>query len=90
MMRWLRIATLGLAAFGAVSFVVDWCVFRLTGSPKSKYTVSHFVSAPLKNNKQEIDYTGSEEVPCSLTMYPQDGFTPCWYLRSHTNQVSTY
>jgi hypothetical protein len=90
MMRWLRIAILGLAAFGAVSFVVDWCVFRMTGSPRSKYTVSHFVSAPLKNNKQEIDYTGSEEVPCSLTMYPQDGFMPCWYLRRHTNQVSTY
>jgi hypothetical protein len=52
--------------------------------------VSHFVSAPLKGQKQEIDYVGSEDVPCSLSIYPQDGFTPCWYLRRHTNQVSTY
>jgi hypothetical protein len=90
MIRWLRTAVFGLAAFGAISFALDWAVFKLTGSPRSKFTVNHFVSAPLKNNKQEIDYTGSEEIPCSLTMYPQDGFTPCWYLRRHTNQVSKY
>jgi hypothetical protein len=51
--------------------------------------VSHFISAPLKNNKQEIDYLGSEEVPCSISLFPQGGYTPCWYLRRHTNQVTT-
>ena len=90
MMRWIRIGALGLAAFGAVAFAVDFAVYKLTGSPKSKYTVHHFVSAPLKNNQQEIDYTGSEDVPCSLTVFPQDELLPCWYLRRHTNQVSTY
>ncbi|HWG22437.1 MAG TPA: hypothetical protein VG225_18080 [Terracidiphilus sp.] len=90
MMRWLRAAILGLAAFGVISFALDWTVFKLTGSPKSKFTVSHFVSAPLKNNKQEIDFIGSEDEPCSLTVYPQDGYMPCWYLRRHTNQVTTY
>jgi hypothetical protein len=89
-MRWLRICALGLAAFAVISFAVDWAVFRLSGSPKAKFTVSHFISAPLKNNKQEIDYLGSEEVSCSLTIYPQSGYAPCWYLRRHTNQVSTY
>jgi len=90
MMRWLRIAVLALAAFGFISFVLDWSIFKMTGSPKSKFTVSHFVSAPLKDNKQEIDFVGSEDVPCSLTIYPQDDYMPCWYLRRHTNQVSTY
>jgi hypothetical protein len=89
-MRWLRIGVLALSAFAIISYVVDWAVFHISGSPKAKFTVSHFVSAPLKNNKQEIDYIGSEEVSCSLTIYPQSGYTPCWYLRRHTNQVSTY
>jgi len=90
MMRRTRLAALAIAAFLVISFAVDWAVFKLSGSPRSKYTVNHFVSAPLKDQKQEIDYTGSEEVPCALSMYPQDGFVPCWYLRRHTNQVSTY
>ena len=90
MMRWIRISVLGLAAFGAISYVLDYIVYRATGSPRARFTVSHFISAPLKNNKQEIDFTGKEDVPCSITIYPQDGFVPCWYLRRHTNQVSTY
>lgn len=90
MMRRLRIAVLALAAFGAITFAVDWCVYKLTGSPRSKYTVHHFVSAPLNGKGQEIDYTGSEVVPCALSVYPQDGFTPCWYLKGHTNQVRSY
>jgi hypothetical protein len=88
--RWPRIIVVGLVAFALISFSLDWSVFKLTGSPRSKYTVSRFVSAPLKNNKEEIDYIGSDDVPCSLSIYPQDGFVPCWYLRSHTNQVSKY
>lgn len=89
-MRWVRIGLLGIAAFLVISFGADWAVFQFSGSPRSKYTVHHFVSAPLKDNKEEIDYTGSEDVPCSLSMYPQDGFLPCWYLKRHTNQVKTY
>jgi hypothetical protein len=90
MMRCLRMIVLGIAAFAIISFALDWEIFKLTGSPRSRYTVSHFVSAPLKNHKEEIDYVGSEDVSCSLSIYPQGGFTPCWYLRRHTNQVSTY
>jgi hypothetical protein len=90
MMRWLRLAMIAIAGFAVISFAVDLAVFKLSGSPRSKYTVKHFVSAPLKDQKQEIDYTGSEDVPCALSIYPQDGFVPCWYLRRHTNQVRTY
>jgi hypothetical protein len=90
MMRWVRTGFLALAAMAVFSYAADWVIFKVEGSPTSKFTVSHFVSAPLKNNKEEIDYTGSEEVPCSITLYPQGGYTPCWWLRGHTNQVTNY
>jgi hypothetical protein len=90
MMRWVRIGLLALAMVAVFSYAADWVIFKFEGSPTSKFTVSHFVSAPLKNNKEEIDYTGSEEVPCSITLFPQGGYTPCWWLRKHTNQVTTY
>jgi hypothetical protein len=90
MMRWLRIAVMTLAAIAALSYLLDWAVFRMRGSPTLKITVSHFVSAPLKNNKQEIDFIGSEDTPCSVTLYPQAGMAPCWYVRKHRNQVTNY
>ena len=90
MMRWVRILFLGLVALTAFMYAADWTIFKMEASPTSKFTVSHFVSAPLKNNKEEIDYTGSEEVPCSITLFPQGGLTPCWWLRGHANQVTQY
>jgi hypothetical protein len=90
MMRWLRIGIMVLLALAALSYLGDFAVFRMRGSPKLTLSVSHFVSAPLKNNKEEIDYTGSEQTPCSITLYPQDGMAPCWYLRRHLNQTVTY
>lgn len=94
MLRWLRIALMVLLAIAALSYLGDFAVFRLRGSPQQKLKVSHFISVPLNGgpheDKEEIDYLGSEDTPCSITWYPQDGMTPCWYLRRHLNQVSSY
>ena len=88
MMLWIRLIGLGLLAVAVAAYAGDWLVFNLRGSITSKVTVSHFLSAPLKNNKQELDYLGSEEVTCSVSLFPQGGHTPCWYLRRHTNQTT--
>jgi len=87
-MLWIRLIGLGLLAVAVAAYAGDWLVFNLRGSITSKVTVSHFLSAPLKNNKQELDYLGSEEVTCSVSLFPQGGHTPCWYLRRHTNQTT--
>ncbi len=89
MTRWVRIIFIALVAIVVVSYAADWLVYNLRGSPSSKVNVSHFLSAPLKNNKEELDYLGSEDVPCSLSLFPQEGHNPCWYLQRHRNQVTT-
>ncbi len=83
--RWLSLTVLGAAVAG---YAADWLVFNLRGSVTSTVRVSRFLSAPLKNNKQELDYLGSEDVPCSNSLFPQGGHMPCWYLRRHKNQVT--
>jgi hypothetical protein len=88
MMRWARRTALFLLASAVVLFAADWLVFNLRGSPAGQVTVSRFLSAPLKNNKEELDYLGSEQVPCSISLFPQNGHAPCWYLRRHQNQVT--
>jgi hypothetical protein len=94
MMRWLRIGIMALLGLAALSYLADLGAFHWRGSPQQKLKVSHFISVPLNGgpneNKQEIDYIGSEDTPCSITLYPQEGMSPCWYLRRHLNQVSNY
>jgi hypothetical protein len=85
---WSRRITLALLVAGIALYAGDWLAFNLRGSPTAKVTVSHFISAPLKNNKQEIDYLGSEEETCSVSLFPQGGHPPCWYLRRHKNQTT--
>jgi hypothetical protein len=44
------------------------------------------MTIPLKGNKQEFDYLGSMDVPCSVSLFPQAGQVPCWQLRRNYNQ----
>lgn len=88
MVRLLQRTVVVLLIASAVAYAADWLLFNLRGSPSAKVTVSHFLSAPLKNNKQELDYLGSEDMSCSISLFPQAGKSPCWYLRRHTNQVN--
>lgn len=89
MRRWARVTALTLLGAAIALYAGDWLVFNLRGSPGSTVMVSHFLSAPLKNNKQELDYLGSEDVPCSYSLFPQGGRSPCWYLRGHKNQIKS-
>lgn len=88
--RWIfRIAVVLGLVFMAV-YVGDWAVFRLRGSPTEKVTVNRYIAIPLKAQKTEYDYLGTEDVPCSETLFMQAGQSPCWQLRRHPNQGATF
>ena len=84
--RWLFRAAVFLALGVLLTFAGDWAAFRLEGSPQSTVTVSRTLVVPLKNNKEEYDYLGTFNEPCSVSLFPQSGLTPCWQLRRNTNQ----
>ncbi|HEX3893147.1 MAG TPA: hypothetical protein VHW46_11300 [Terracidiphilus sp.] len=87
--RWLLRAVLVLIALGIATYAVDWIAFRLQGSPQSSVTVNRTLVVPLKNNKQEYDYVGTFDEPCSVSLFPQVGLTPCWQLRRNPNENET-
>ncbi len=87
MKRWSRRAMVFLVAAAIALYAGDWLVFNLRGSVTGTVTVSRFLSAPLTNNREELDFLGSEEVTCSVSLFPQGGNAPCWYLRRHRNQI---
>jgi hypothetical protein len=84
--RWLLQVLVVIAVAFVVAYGGDFAVFKLRGSPQSTVTVNRFVTIPLKGNKQEFDYLGSMAVPCSISLFPQAGQSPCWQLRRHVNQ----
>jgi hypothetical protein len=85
-MVWLGRVLMALAAAFVVIYAGDWAVYKLRGSPQSRVTVNRYVTIPLKGNKQEFDYLGSIDVPCSVSLFPQAGQAPCWQLRRNPNQ----
>jgi hypothetical protein len=44
------------------------------------------MGVPLKGQKEEYDYLGTADVPCSRSLFPQGGNDPCWHLRRNPNQ----
>ena len=78
--------TASLAVALVATYVADWIAFRLQGSPQSTVTVSRTLVVPLKNNKEEYDYEGTFDEPCSISLFPQAGLSPCWELRRNTNE----
>lgn len=87
--KWVKRIVLALAATFVVSYCSDWALYKITGSPQGTVTVRRTISVPLKGNKIEVDYLGTSEVPCSLSLFPQGGESPCWHLRRHANQNTT-
>ena len=89
LVHWLLRTIVALAAVFMATYGGDWAVFKLRGSPTSKVTVNRYVTIPLKGNKQEFDYLGTIDVPCSVSLFPQAGLSACWQLRRNPNQGMT-
>jgi hypothetical protein len=81
--RGLLIVLLGFIAV----YAADWAIYRLRGEPSSTVTVNSYQTVPLKGNKVEYDYLGTADVPCSISLFPQGGQSPCWRLRRNPNQT---
>lgn len=84
--RWLGRIFLVLAAAFVAIYIGDTVVYLLRGSPRSTVSVHDFMSVPLKGNKQEYDYLGTIDAPCSVSLFPQGDQDPCWYLRRYPNE----
>jgi hypothetical protein len=85
-----RIAWLVVRVFLAVvvlTYLVDWAVLRVRmthGEGYGTVQVDEYLSTPLKGNKAEYDYMGSNPEPCAHSIFPH-GAAPCWWLAKHTS-----
>lgn len=82
-LRWTGYLFLCIFGLAAGLYLGDTIVFYLRSKPQSQVVISQQLAAPLKNNKTDYYYEGTGPSPCSLSLFPQGGMTPCWYLRRH-------
>jgi hypothetical protein len=84
--RWVMRGLLALAGLFVAVYAGDSVVFLLRSSPVGKVTVNRYLTIPLKGSKQEFDYQGTVDAPCSISLFPQKGLDPCWQVRRNANQ----
>jgi hypothetical protein len=83
-MLWLAIRVILVAVIAL--YAIDWAALWMRTSRGRAYDtvqVDEYLQTPLKGNKAEYDYIGSQPVSCVRTLFPHSGMTPCWWLRRH-------
>jgi hypothetical protein len=86
--RWLIRTAVALAVAFVLTYLGDWAIFGLRGSPQSSVTINLFQTVPLKGNKDEYDYLGSQQQSCAESLFPHAGLGACWLLRRNPNQTT--
>lgn len=82
-------AVMTLAVILAALYGGDWLVYHYRaahGTAFDSVKVNQFMAVPLKNGKNEYDYTGSEQVECVRALFPWAGDDPCWWVRRHAEK----
>lgn len=82
---------LGILAAVVLTYFVDAAQIRMRlasgGAAKTYDSVNVIYAAGLKNSKYEVYADQPAPQTCTRSLFPQRGYTPCWYLRRHTMQM---
>jgi hypothetical protein len=78
-----------LAVLLGLLYVGDWAMLRVRVAHGTAYDVvqvNQLLATPLKGNKVEYDLMGTVPMPCSRSIFPQQGNPACWWLKRHNTQ----
>jgi len=89
LLRGLLVLVVG-AALGYVADFVVWRARVAAGGGMDQVQVDLFTVAELKGGKEDYYPQGTVLVPCSRTVYPQGGVSPCWWQRRHLEKIQRY
>jgi hypothetical protein len=83
-------ALLAVALAAALAFVLDAALLRYRASAKRNafgtVTVHPYYAFPRKDKKTELMFDDPRDETCANSLFPQMGYSPCWYLRRHTDR----
>jgi hypothetical protein len=73
-----------------LAYAVDYAIFRYRLStnrePYGQFTVTSYDAVPQKSGKTQFIFNPPESQTCVNALFPRQDYTPCWYLKRHTEQ----
>lgn len=54
--------------------------------PFSTITIQPYYAIHEKNGKTEYDFAPPEDQTCVRSLFPHFGYSPCWYVKRHTDK----
>jgi hypothetical protein len=92
--RWLKRAiVIGITsalALTALAYAIDYAVFRYKVAKNrqafAQFTVTSYDAIPQKSGKTLMIFHPPEQQTCVNSLFPREGYPPCWYLQRHTEQ----
>ena len=73
-----------------ILYAADFISIELRHDPLSVVQINKIYAVPQKGGKTEFD--AGEPVPetCVNSIFPHQGYSPCWYVNRHRNQQVNY
>jgi hypothetical protein len=56
------------------------------GDPFATVSVQPYYAIHQKNGKTEYDFAPPENQICVRSLFPHFGYSPCWYVKRHTDK----
>ena len=82
-----------LLLIAALLYLVDFAVWRVrvaAGGGMGSVMVDRYTVADLKGGKGDYYANGTIAMPCTKSIYPQEGSDPCWWVERHREVVQHY
>lgn len=70
-------------------YVLDWLIFAIRVQNQTAYStvqVDQFLATPLKGQKEEFDFLGTQAQSCVRAIFPHPSNPPCWWVERHKTQ----
>jgi|SRR5579864_575313 len=88
---WLKrivlIAILSVLILTALAYGLDYVVFRYRVAANRRaygsVTVQHYYAVQQKSGKVTYIFDPPQPQTCVQSLFPHDGYSPCWYLTRH-------
>ena len=90
LLRFFGVFFVTIVSVAALAFGLDYAVLRVReATNRNAYgsvIVNHYTAVLEKNGKTTMTFDPPQPWTCVNSLFPHQGYLPCWYLSKHPDQ----